>query len=447
MLDALFRTDAIRAVFSDRGRLQGMLDFEAALARATARAGLIPQSAVAPIEAQCRADLYDMELLARAAEAAGNTAIPVIKALTSHVESRDPGAARHVHWGATSQDAMDTGLVLQLRAALALVEADLEALSDSLARLADAHRGTVTAGRTWLQHAVPTTFGLRAAGWLSAIERHRRRLQQIKPRVLALQLGGAAGTLGAMGDRGLEVAAAVAADLGLSLPDMPWHTQRDRVAEVATTLGLLAGSLGKIARDVSLSMQTEIGEASEPAGEGRGGSSTMPQKRNPVSAAVVLAAAVKVPGLVSVILAAMVQEHERGLGNWHAEWETLPEICMLTAGALAQARRIVDGLEVDAQRMRESVDLTRGLMLAEAVSMALAPKVGRRMAHQLVERAGAIAAKEGRSLREVLVADAQVMAHMTTAELDRALDPHNALGCADALIDAVLAARSDVAGH
>jgi 3-carboxy-cis,cis-muconate cycloisomerase len=439
MLDALFRTDAIRAVFSDRGRLQGMLDFEAALARAAARAGLIPQAAVAPIESQCHADLYDMELLARAAEAAGNTAIPVVKALTSHVESRDPGAARHVHWGATSQDAMDTGLVLQLRAALALVEADLDALSDSLARLADGHRNTVMAGRTWLQHAVPTTFGLRAAGWLSSIERHRRRLREIRPRVLVLQLGGAAGTLGAMGDRGMEVAAAVAADLGLSLPDMPWHTQRDRVAEVATTLGLLTGSLGKIARDVSLSMQTEVGEASEPAGGGRGGSSSMPHKRNPVSAAVVLAAAARVPGLVSVMLAAMVQEHERGLGNWHAEWETLPEICMLAAGALAQVRRIADGLEVDAARMREAIDLTRGLMLAEAVSMALAPKLGRKLAHQLVERACAVAAKGGQSLREALLADAQVTAHLATAELDRALDPRNALGCTDALIDAVLA--------
>ena len=442
MLDALFRTDAVREIFSDRARLQGMLDFEAALARATARAGLIPDTAVAQIESQCRAELFDIETLARGAEQAGNPAIPMVKALTTLVEGRNREAARYVHWGATSQDAMDTGLVLQLRGALDIVEADLARLSASLVKLARKHRRTPAAGRTWLQQAAPLTFGLKVAGWLSAIGRHQQRIRELRSRALVLQFGGATGTLAATGSRGLDVASALAADLKLDQPDLPWHAHRDRVAEVATTLGLLVGSLGKMARDVSLSMQTEIGEVFEPAAAGRGGSSSMPHKRNPVSAAVVLAAATRVPALVSVMLSAMVQEHERGLGNWHAEWETLPEICMLSAGALAHMADVVEGLEVDAARMRENLDVTRGLILAEAVSVALAPKIGKAPAHQLVEDACRQAVEQHQHLRDVLGKDARITAHLSAADLDRLFDPENYLGLAEQLVDRVLAAHA-----
>jgi len=441
MLDALFRTDAVREIFSDAGRLQGMLDFEAALARAAARAGLIPEAVVADIESECRAELFDIGALARGAESAGNTAIPMVKALTARVEARNADAARYVHWGATSQDAMDTGLMLQLRAALDVLDADTAALSDALANLAKKHRRTPVAGRTWLQQAAPITFGLKAAGWLAAIERHRMRLQELRARALALQFGGAAGTLAALGNRGPDVANALAADLGLPLPDLPWHAHRDRVAEVATTLGLLVGSLGKIAKDVALSMQTEVGEAFEPAGDGRGGSSTMPHKRNPVSAAVVLSAATRVPALVSIMLSAMVQEHERGLGNWHAEWETLPEICSLASGALAHVVQMVEGLTVDAVRMRDNLDITHGLVLAEAASAALAPKLGREAAHRVVEEACRAAVEQRKHLRDILGKDSRVTAHLGVADLDRLFEPENYLGVAERLVDGVLERR------
>ncbi|HEX7954357.1 MAG TPA: 3-carboxy-cis,cis-muconate cycloisomerase, partial [Burkholderiales bacterium] len=334
LLDPLLRTDAMREAFSDRAHLQGMLDFEAALARVEARLGVIPKAAAPAIAAQCRAALFDIQALAQAAAPAGNTAIALVKALTARVAKSNLRAAGYVHWGATSQDALDTGLMLQLRQALALVDADLKRLADALARLAKKYRRTPMAGRTWMQQALPVTFGLKAAGALDAVQRHRAQLRDLRDRALTVQFGGAAGTLASLGKRGPEVARALAAELKLRDPDLPWHAHRDRVAQVATTLGLLVGTLGKIARDVALMAQTEVGEAFEAHAPGRGASSTMPHKRNPVGCAVVLAAATRVPGLVSVMLAAMVQEHERGLGGWQAEWETLPEICMLTAGAL-----------------------------------------------------------------------------------------------------------------
>jgi len=441
LLDPLFTTEKMREVFSDHGHLQAMLDFEAALARGAAQAGRIPDAAAATISAQCRAELFDIEALAAAAVQSGNTAIPLVKELTGKVAARGAEAARYVHRGATSQDAMDTGLVLQLRAALTAIESDLARLSAALAALAQQHASTALAGRTWLQQGPPVTLGLKAAGFLSAVERHRVRIRELKSRALALQLGGAVGTLAAFDADGLKVAAAVAQTLELALPDVPWHAQRDRVAEVATTLGLLVGTLGKLARDVSLLMQTEVGEASEPSAAGRGGSSTMPHKRNPVGSAVILAAATRVPALVSVMLAAMVQEHERGLGGWHAEWETLPEICALTAGALAQAVAIVEGLQVDAARMAANLDLTRGLILAEAVSMALGEKLGKAEAHALVEDASARALAGGQPLHDVLAADSRVTAHLSAEDLERLLDPRRYLGEAQAIVARALAAR------
>jgi 3-carboxy-cis,cis-muconate cycloisomerase len=440
LLDALFTTDAMRAVFSDRVRLQRMLDFEAGLARAQARVGVIPPSAVPAIEAKCRAELFDLGALGRATALAGNPAIPMVEQLTALVAADDPEAMRFVHWGATSQDPMDTGLVLQLRDALNLLEADLARLSTALAQRITDHRLTPVVGRTWMQHALPVTFGLKVAGWLDVIGRHRTRVRELRSRALTLQFGGAVGTLAALDARGLAVAGALADELQLALPDLPWHAHRDRVGEVATTLGLLVGTLGKIARDISLHMQTDVAEVFEPAEEGRGRSSTMPHKRNPVSCAVALAAAVRVPPLVSTMLAAMVQEHERGLGGWHAEWETLPEIAMLSAGALRQMLETVSGLEIDSARMRQNLDTTRGQILAEAVTMALGSRLGRLAAHQLVEQACHTASAQRRHLREVLAENPVITAQLTGEELDRLLDPLNSVGMAEVLIDRVIAA-------
>lgn len=440
--DPLFTTPALRAIFSDHGRLQGMLDFEAALARAAAHCAAIPAAAVPAIEAACHAARYDVEALAAEAALAGNLAIPLVKQLTACVGAADAQAARWVHWGATSQDAMDSGLVLQLRAALDAFDADLAAFTDVLATLAATQRTTLLAGRTWLQHAPPVTLGLKAAGWLDAVLRHRQRLRELRARVLVLQFGGAAGTLAALGEAGPAIAAQLAAELGLALPALPWHGARDRLAEVATVLGLLSGTLGKIARDVSLLMQTDTAEAFEPAGAGRGGSSTMPHKRNPVGCAVVLAAAVRVPNLVATMLAAMVQEHERGLGGWHAEWETLPEIATLAGGALAQLHGVLAGLEIDAARMRANLDATHGLTLAEAVMMALGEHIGRLEAHHLVEAACRRALAERRPLRAVLGAMPAVTGRLAPAELDRLLDPAAYLGATGVFIERVLAAHA-----
>jgi len=426
------------AVLSDQARLQGMLDVEAALARAQANLDIIPNAAAAAIAAQCRAELFDLTALGHATALAGNVAIPLVKALTAQVAAKDAEAARFVHWGATSQDIIDTGLVLQLRAALDLIDADLEKLRSALNQLTQDHRATPMVGRTWMQHALPITFGLKAACWLDAINRHCERLQEIRPRVLALQLGGAAGTLASLGDKGVALSTSLANELKLTQPDLPWHGARDRMAEVATTLGLLVGTLGKIARDISLMMQTDVAEAYEPAGQGRGGSSTMPHKRNPVSCAVALAAAVRVPPLVSTMLSAMVQEHERGLGGWHAEWDTLPQIISLTAGALSQMTNTLAGLEVHPEKMRENLDTTQGLVLAEAVQMALASKIGRLAAHDLVEHACKRALADKHHLRAVLSKDAAVTQHLSPAELDQLFDPAHYQGVADQFIQRVL---------
>ncbi|WP_276574676.1 3-carboxy-cis,cis-muconate cycloisomerase [Metapseudomonas otitidis] len=439
LFDAYFTAPAMRAIFCDQGRVQGMLDFEAALARAEARVGLIPREAVAPIEAACRADFYDFSALAQAIATAGNSAIPLVKALGKRIAAASPEAERYVHLGATSQDAMDSGLVLQLRAAIGLIEADLAALGDALAEQAERHADTPLAGRTWLQQATPVTLGMKLAGLLGAINRHRQRLAELKPRLLCLQFGGASGSLAALGEQAWPVAETLAVELSLNLPDQPWHTQRDRLVEFASLLGLVAGTLGKLGRDLSLLMQTEAGEVFEPAAPGKGGSSTMPHKRNPVSAAVLIGAATRAPGLVATLFAAMPQEHERSLGLWHAEWESLPELCCLVSGALQHALLVVPGLEVDAARMRRNLDLTQGLVLAEAVSIVLAQRIGRDAAHHLVEQCCRQAVKEGAHLRAVLGACAEVTAELSAAELDRLLDPAHYLGQARRWVDRALA--------
>jgi len=442
LLDPLFRWEALEELFTDRARVQGMLDFEGAFARAEAKLGIIPKDAAAKITAKCRSELCDFPSLAQGAARAGNLAIPLVKQLTDQVAKDDPDAARYVHWGATSQDAIDTGFILQLRAALHKFDEELSRLAGSLANLAKTHRATPIAARTWMQQALPTTFGLIAAGWLDATLRHRARLAEAQERAIVLQFGGAVGTIAALGNRGLEVANALGEELNLRVPEISWHSHRDRVAEVASVLGLLAGTLGKIARDISLHAQTEVAEIFEAAGEGRGGSSTLPHKRNPVTAAVVLAAATQVPGLVATVLTAMIQEQERGLGGWHAEWETMPQLIGLAGGALHRLAETVPHLEIDTAKMRQNLDVTRGLIFAEAVQMALAARVGRMEAHQQVEAACRRAQNEQRHLREVIENDAEISKHFSSQDIQRLFDPAQYLGVADKLIDRVLKAHA-----
>ena len=428
LFDRYFTGAETRQVFSDLGRLQGMLDFEAALARAEARCGVIPPAAVAPIEAACVADFYDPAELAQAIVTAGNSAIPLVKALGKRVAAQDMDAEKYVHLGATSQDVMDTGLVLQLRQAILLLERGLADLGEGLATQAERYSDTPMPGRTWLQHATPVTLGMKIAGWLGAINRHRQRLTELKPRLLCLQFGGASGSLAALGSHAWPVSEALAEELQLNLPDQPWHTQRDRLVEFASLLGLIAGSLGKVGRDLSLLMQTDVGEVFEPAAPGKGGSSTMPHKRNPVGCAVMISAATRAPGLVATLLSAMPQEHERSLGLWHAEWETLPELCCLVSGSLQQAQQAIAGLEVDAERMAGNLEQTRGLVMAEAVSIALAQRIGRDAAHHLLEQCCRRAVADGRHLRGVLGETTEVRQELNDSELDRLLDPANYLG-------------------
>src|SRR3984893_15658230 len=365
LLDPMFRTDAMRAVFSDRSRIQGILDFESALARAQSRLGIIPAAAAQAIQTHCIADLFDISTIATGAATAGNVAIPVVTALTRLVAAA-PGDAREasspaspasfVNGGAPSQDAIDTGLVLQIRNAGETLDVDAKRLSRALRALAEKHAATPILGRTWVQQAVPITFGLKAAGWCGVVERSRPRLGRAAQAASVVQFGGAAGSLAALGNCGLDVAEALAKELHLDVPDLPWHAHRDRIVEVGSAVGMLIGTLGKIARDISLLMQSEVAEVAEPSVPGRGTSSSMPQKQNPVACATVLAAATRAPGLVAALLSAMPQEHERGLGGWHAEWETLPDLFLLASGAASHMSTAIEGLDVNADRMLDSID-------------------------------------------------------------------------------------------
>jgi 3-carboxy-cis,cis-muconate cycloisomerase len=438
LLAPMLSSAAMRTVCDDRSTLQNMLDFEAALARAEAATGVIPKAAVGPIEAACKADSFDMTALAEAATRSGNLAIPLVKMLTANVAKADGEAARYVHWGATSQDVIDTATMLTLRAGIDALDADLSRAIRGFAALARAHRNTAMVARTWLQHALPMPFGLKAAEYASSLARARCRLRRLRREGLALQFGGAAGTLAALGNNGLAVSERLAQELNLPLPEAPWHTHRDRIAEAAACLAILAGSCGKIARDVSLMMQTDVAEAFEPAGEGRGGSSTMPHKRNPVAAASALGCATMAPQLAATIFAAQVQDHERSAGPWHAEWPTLPQLMLVTSGALAAIVDIAEGLDVDAARMRSNLDATHGLIMAEAVTFALAEKIGKSDAHHLIEAASKRAVAEKKHLREVLSADPQVTAHLTPEKIAALFEPMAYQGASQALIDRLL---------
>jgi len=439
LLAPMLSSGAMRSVCDDRTMLQHMLDFESALAKAEAETGVIPKNAVAPIARACQADAFDLAALAEAATRSGNLAIPLVKALTASVAKADAEAARYVHWGATSQDVIDTAAMLTLREGIDVLAADCDRAIPGFAKLAREHRNTAVVGRTWLQHALPMPLGLKFAEYAAVLHRSKLRLRRLGEETLALQFGGAAGTLAALGDKGLAVAEGLARELKLPLPDAPWHTHRDRIAEAASVLAILAGTCGKIARDVSLMMQTDVGEAFEPAGVGRGGSSTMPHKRNPVAAATALAASTMAPNLAATIFAAQVQEHERSAGPWHAEWPTLPTLMLVTSGGLAAIVDMAEGLEVDAARMRQNLDATRGLIMAEGVAFALAEKLGKADAHHLIEMASNKAVAEKRHLREVLIGDAKVASQLGAERIAQLFEPMAYQGVSQALIDRLLA--------
>jgi 3-carboxy-cis,cis-muconate cycloisomerase len=438
LLAPMLSSAAMRDVCDDAAVLQRMLDFEAALAHAEAATGVIPGTAAVPIATACKAESFDLDALAEAATRSGNLAIPLVKALTARVASADTDAARYVHWGATSQDVIDTATMLTLRAAIDALLQDLDRAVAGFAKLARKHRTTAMVARTWLQHALPMPFGLKLAEYAAALHRSRARLQRLRKETLALQFGGAAGTLAALGDKGWRVAERLAQELDLPLPDAPWHTHRDRIAEAASVLAILAGTCGKIARDVSLLMQTDVAEAFEPSGEGRGGSSTMPHKRNPVAAATALAAATMAPNLAATMFAALVQDHERSAGPWHAEWPTLPTLLLVTSGALAAMVDIAEGLEVDAARMRANLDATHGLIMAESVTMKLAEKIGKSEAHHLVEAASKKAVAEKKDLRDVLTGDPKVTAHLEAGKIAELFEPMAYQGVSQTLIDRLL---------
>ncbi|MEU8018870.1 3-carboxy-cis,cis-muconate cycloisomerase [Micromonospora parva] len=428
LLGGLSGTPDVDAQLSDLAVLQAMLDAEAALARAVADAGIMPAPAAEAIAARCRAERYDPGALGRAADATGNPVVPLVGELTAAVPDQ---FRAWVHVGATSQDVLDTALALVAVRALGPLLRHLDTAVDAAAQLADAHRDTVMVARTLGQQAAPTTFGLKAAGWLSGLAEARDRLRQAGDAQPA-QLGGAVGTLAAYGPAGGDVAERFAAHLGLPPSPLPWHTRRQPWLDLATALGGLLVAAGKVALDVGLLAQNEIAEVAE-GGVGRGGSSAMPHKRNPVDSVLVTAATRRGPGLVATVFAAAVQEHERAAGAWHAEWEPLLDLLHLAGGTAARCARMLVGLRVDAQRMRANLDATGGVLLAEAVAARLTPALGRRAAHDLVTRAAAAP-----SFRAALLADPEVRAHLSDTEIAEALDPHRWLGSAGRFVDRAL---------
>jgi len=431
-----FGTAAMREVFSDHALISRYIEVEIALAKAEARCGVIPQAAADAIAARTDVAALDFDALRQETDIVGYPILPLVHQIAQQCGE----AGRYVHWGATTQDIMDSALVLQLRAGLAIIDRDIAALRDILAGLSRRHRDTPMAGRTHLQQALPVTFGYKTAIWLSMFDRHAERLAQLKPRVLVGQFAGAAGTLASLGDKGFAVQQALCEELGLGVPVATWHVARDALAETVNFLARVTGSLGKIAFDIMIMASTEFGELYEPFVKGRGASSTMPQKRNPISSELMLAASKAVRQHAGLMLDAMVQDFERATGPWHAEWIAIPESFVLTAGALHQAKFALAGLVVDEQKMAANLGISRGLIVAEAVMMGLAPMIGRQDAHDVVYDACRLANENGLTLADALSADPRVSARIDRATIDRLTSPGNYLGLAPAMVDRVLAA-------
>ena len=430
----MFGTAEMRAVFSDDNLLKCYVEAEVALAVAQGRLGVIPQEAAEAISRLAPTVALDRDALKHETENVGYPILGLVRQLSGKLGD----AGRYVHWGATTQDIMDTATVLQMRAGLQIVERDMAAVSAALANLAAKHRDTPMPGRTHLQQALPITFGYKCAIWLSMMDRHAERLRQLKPRVLVVQLGGAAGTLASLGEKGLDVRREYARELKLGDPPITWHVARDAVVETVNFLALVTGTLGKIGFDVMLMMMTELSEAFEPFASHRGASSTMPQKRNPISSEILVANAKAVRQHAGLMLDAMIQDFERATGPWHVEWMAVPESFILTAGSLAQAKFMLADLVVDESRMRENLELTQGLIVAEAVMMGLAPHLGRQQAHDLVYEACREALGQGRSLFDVLKTNPAIGSALPEQRLRELCDPANYLGSAPQMVDAIV---------
>jgi len=434
----IFVTDEFMEAVSGRAWLRAMLDAEGALAIAQARAGLIPRQAAETIVSCCDADRSFPEEIGRKGRAQGNPVPPLVRALTEAVSRVSEDAASHVHKGATSQDIVDTAAMLVSRHALGLILTEVEGISAACARLADTHKDTMMPGRTLLQQALPTTFGLKVAGWLVSVLEARDRLFAVRESGLAVQLGGAAGTLASLGPAGTRVLGEFARELDLVEPVVPWHTDRFRIAEIGNALSLVAGVLGKISQDVILMAQTEVREVAEPAGEGRGGSSTLPHKRNPILSVTAVAGASRVSDFAHTLQAAIVGEHERAAGAWHSEWEALSDALALAGGTAAAVREVTEGLEVYPEKMLENLNATGGLLLAENVTTLAAKHLGRLEAHDLVEEASHRALEGGKPLREELLSEPRLGEVLSEEEIDAALDPAGYLGSAGEFVDRAL---------
>jgi 3-carboxy-cis,cis-muconate cycloisomerase len=443
LIDSLCSTEPLAQIFSDTSVIRAMLDFEVGLARAQARLEIIPAAAADAIAAGARVENFDSATLARDTLRAGTPGIPLSKALTEQVCAVNPEAAKFVHWGATSQDVADTALVLLLRRAQPVLIADLDRLQDALRACCEKHAKTVMLGRTLLQAAPPVTLGLKAAGWLGSIRRCRTRLELAFAEALIVQFGGASGTLASLGSCGIEVGRELASQLGLAYPDAPWHTHRDRLANLLCACAVLTGALGKMARDISLLMQNEVAEVSEPHGAGRGGSSTMPHKRNPIASVITLAAASRVPGMIANFLSCMVQEHERGVGGWQAEWPTVASIIQATGAAAASMAEVAEGLSVDEDRMRENINHTRGTIFAERAMMLLGPALGRDAAHNLIEEATRKSVAQRRRLLELLQEMPDVTKVVDAATLATLESPEEYLGVADEFRNRLVSAHEN----
>lgn len=439
LIESLATTPALAEVFSDESVLRAMLEFEAALARAEARVGVIPAKAAKAITVAAKAEGFDVSALADATYRSGTPAIPLVKALTDQVRKTDAEAARFVHWGTTSQDVVDSTMSLLLKRAEPILVRDLLRLEKALAGLSERHKNSVMIGRTLLQAAPPVTFGLKAAGWLGSVHHGRRRLEDGFRSAAVLQFGGASGTVASLGDRGTAVIAALAEELGLKAPAAPWHTQRDELGTLTCACGVLTASLGKMARDISLLMQSEVAEVSEPGGDGRGGSSTMPNKRNPIACSLTLAAAHRVPGLVASFLSAMVQEHERAAGGWQAEWPIVASVVQSTGVAVASMAETAEGLSVDIEKMRANIDSTNGLIFAERAMMLLGSKMGRDVAHKILDEVARKSVNEGRNLAAMLADIPEVAAHLSPADLEQLEVPEQYLGSAEVFRKALAA--------
>ncbi len=436
IFQGLFSSDAMRAVWSDENRTAKYLDVERALARVQGRLGLIPQEAADEIVSHCELEQIDMARLRQQTERIG---YPILGVVTQVNQLCRDKLGEYVHWGATTQDITDTATVLQIREALVLVDDELAAIAQALAKLAREHRLTPVIGRSNLQQAIPVTFGYKMAGLLSAVQRHQERLAQLKPRVLVGEFAGAAGTLASLQTGAMDTQAGLCAELGLGQPVIAWHTIRDNIAEVGAFLGLVGGTLGKLSTDVKLMMQTEVGEVFEPFHHGRGSSSTMPQKRNPIGSCYIHAAISVVRQHAAALMDAMVADHERSTGPWEIEWIVLPEAFCLMAGALKQAIAIVEGLEVDPAAMRRNIEMSGGLVMSEAVMMGLGPTIGREFAHDLVYDLCRESLKNGVPLIELLARHEQIARHLSRAQLEALLDPANYLGQSGLMVDRVLA--------